>query len=76
MRNYHSPEIEIVKLQTEDIILASPGNGGNFGGGGSELPVIPRVTADGEVVGGNSGYGINSYDVSNAFSSGDIFGNR
>ena len=65
MRKYLTPEIEMVEIDTEDVILASSGTGGNFGGGGNELPVIPRIMNNGDGDAG-SAYGLSR----------DIFGIR
>ena len=79
--NYFAPTIEIVKLDVEDIILASTTPGGNTGkpggmGGGNETG---WVSADGGYIGGSTGVtvfdGRNGADTAIDFNTGDLFGN-
>ena len=80
--NYFAPTIEIVKLDVEDIILASSTTGGgNTGkpggmGGGNETG---WVSVDGGYIGGSTGVtvfdGTNGTSTGADFNTGDIFGN-
>ena len=80
MKNYSTPIIEIQELETEDVILTSPGTGGNMGGGaggGNETGGYNPWATDIGSIGGSTGGKISIGGGSTGgVSAGDLFGNR
>lgn len=42
MEKYTTPDMELIEIETEDIIMTSGGNYTDIGGGENELPFTPR----------------------------------
>ena len=75
MKIYHSPKIEIEEIEAADILLASGDGLGENETKPSQGGGRPR-SAGGSIAGGSTVSRIIGSSSSNAFSVGDIFGNK